>query len=511
MKHLFYLLIIINFSMYAQEVKIAGSTYLKTDGTIYITVKDANFVIDGELTDNSASTLIIDDGDFTNNGTYTATGTVELTGDDNKTIGGTTSTSFKNLTINKTTNDIILGNEISVGGTLQMDGGRLDLRNDTIKLGEHGTLSGETDAKRIFASDATTEGAGTGAITTIQTIVRNDVKDIAGLGLTITTLDNEYAYEASKVTITRGHTSIDGTGTFTANKSASRTFTLPGIGAIDDNTTLAFEFYDSEKGPMTGSPANTDLIIFQSVDDVAKSGSWLTPIITTVDISDATSQKLTPSGVYYYPYILEHPHTGFNDLFAIGTKKVNGAALPIELVLFDAYCDNNAKHIKWATASELNNDYFILESSNDGIIFNETTQTTGAGTSNEINNYSYIDYTAESNMYYRLKQVDLDGKLSTFNIIYVSCNETKNVTEEDFIIINNPSNENISINYKGVTDSKFTYLLIDNLGRKLINESSSLNFGTIFSINKNNLSAGMYNIIIYVNDKVINQKIIISK
>ena len=95
-------------------------------------------------------------------------------------------------------------------------------------------------------------------------------------------------------------------------------------------------------------------------------------------------------------------------------------ALPVELTSFDAKVVDHKVEINWTTASEENNDYFLLERSSDGINFELLLKTIGAGTTSNTTDYTEIDrYPIMGLSYYRLTQVDFDGKSTTFKIISV--------------------------------------------------------------------------------------------
>jgi hypothetical protein len=95
--------------------------------------------------------------------------------------------------------------------------------------------------------------------------------------------------------------------------------------------------------------------------------------------------------------------------------------LPIELVDFDGYSKDKVNKIYWVTASELNNDYFILERSEDGIHWSELTRRNGAGNSTTAITYDYTDENPFiMTTYYRLSQVDFDGVSEMFDIIAIT-------------------------------------------------------------------------------------------
>jgi hypothetical protein len=86
--------------------------------------------------------------------------------------------------------------------------------------------------------------------------------------------------------------------------------------------------------------------------------------------------------------------------------------LPVELLEFSAEERNSLVQINWATASELNNDYFTLEKSTDGINFSSAGVVRGAGTSSTQKEYSLYDEAGKAMVYYRLKQTDFNGSSS---------------------------------------------------------------------------------------------------
>lgn len=87
--------------------------------------------------------------------------------------------------------------------------------------------------------------------------------------------------------------------------------------------------------------------------------------------------------------------------------------LPISLLDFTAIADKDKVLLNWATASELNNDFFTVEKSSDAIDFEPITTIIGAGNSNTIIEYQYKDMTPYTGVsYYRIKQTDYDGKFS---------------------------------------------------------------------------------------------------
>lgn len=89
------------------------------------------------------------------------------------------------------------------------------------------------------------------------------------------------------------------------------------------------------------------------------------------------------------------------------------SVLPIEMKSFDISNTGDAVMLHWVTASEENNDYFEIERSGDGLDYFPIARISGAGNSRDEIEYSYHDDHATKGInYYRIKQVDFDGKFS---------------------------------------------------------------------------------------------------
>ena len=112
--------------------------------------------------------------------------------------------------------------------------------------------------------------------------------------------------------------------------------------------------------------------------------------------------------------------------------------LPVELLRFTVIAKDVSVQLGWATATEINNDYFEVERSADGIKFISIDKINGAGNSAQILNYSTVDNTPLMGIsYYRLKQTDYNKK-ATYSIInsvrfdgrkHIICNIYPNPTD----------------------------------------------------------------------------------
>lgn len=166
--------------------------------------------------------------------------------------------------------------------------------------------------------------------------------------------------------------------------------------------------------------------------------SWMG---TAGTINSPSSQNTTVSGLTAAGGTFTV--TGQNNRGCVATKSITlnssvCATLPIELTSFNGSCSEDVSELKWTTATELNNDYFLLEQSLNGVDFETVANINGAGTSYTEMNYS-VRVSADKGSYYRLKQVDFDGHSDQTDVIYVAC------TRPDVEVFPNPFENNVVV------------------------------------------------------------------
>ena len=162
--------------------------------------------------------------------------------------------------------------------------------------------------------------------------------------------------------------------------------------------------------------------------------------------------------------------------------------LPITLTSFTAKSGSNSNVlIEWTTSSEINNDYFIVErdlglGSGDW----ETIGTVkGAGNSNTINNYQFADNQlpiTDYRFYYRLKQIDYDGKFTYSKTISITTNNGNNTigipSGQAVCVYPNPVKDNL--NYQFFSNMVARNIIItDVLGNVLMSEELKSKRGVI--------------------------------
>ena len=141
--------------------------------------------------------------------------------------------------------------------------------------------------------------------------------------------------------------------------------------------------------------------------------------------------------------------------------------LPIVLTDFSAKVNENGVLLFWETQSEINNDYFKIERSSNGKDFTPIAQIEGNGNSSITNYYTLLDNNPFVGInYYRLTQVDYDGKVEYFNPIAVSFSE---VGDLSVTVYPNPTVEHVEV--KVNNNRPFTLTLRSIDGRLISKET----------------------------------------
>lgn len=185
----------------------------------------------------------------------------------------------------------------------------------------------------------------------------------------------------------------------------------------------------------------------------------------------------------------------------------NNVPLPTELVAFSGKKINDEIQLTWLTDSEINNKGFeIYRSSNtDSPSWRKIGWIDGNGSSNQQYTYRFDDLQPEYGInYYRLKQVDIDGKYEYSNIIAVE-NDNSNF---DLKIFPNPSTRNFNVQIKNPLSKNMKIHINNNLGVKVW-ESDLILGESGWSEELEIIGNGIYIITVQVGNKVYNKRVVI--
>jgi hypothetical protein len=148
--------------------------------------------------------------------------------------------------------------------------------------------------------------------------------------------------------------------------------------------------------------------------------------------------------------------------FTLGTTNIIQTPLPITLLSFNAFVENNnSVRLQWITAQEVNNDFFTVERSANGIDWETVVTLAGSGTTLETREYKWLDekpFWGQS--YYRLKQTDFDGTSTYSKIVSVKVSKTF----QDVIVYPVPAKDELFVEF--ARSENVVLKIIDQLGRE---------------------------------------------
>ena len=446
------------------QVVISGTGEIVAKGT-------ANIVLAGDWTNNA-----------TNTGFTASSGSGELvfTGGAGQTIGGSSTTGFKEFEINNS-DGVTITKDISITN-LKFTSGILTTNSATIHIADDGTITGAGPIAFVngvvakIGDDAFTFEIGSGIIyAPIAISAPGNVTDVFTTTYFRSIPPNNGSIPSNIVKVsdveywdldrTNGNSTVD----VTLHWENSQT---SGIGSDLSNLFLAHHNGSAWDVAWTGT----------------KTGSG--------GLSTANSGSITQSSVSTFSY------------FTFGSSDNVNNPLPIQLLSFTAQCQQQDVVLNWSTASEENNAYFTLLRSDDAEHYEEIAQISGAGNSNEIINYSFSDWNAANGTYYyMLKQTDYNGQSESFAPVYVNCNQEKEVSlkmlydgDNAYALLSNAQ-----------SGSYYNMMIIDHTGRILIQEKQNVNTQNYYRIPKEQLASGLYSIIYFTDDGTVrlNEKVFI--
>ena len=458
------------------NVTSAGMSFYHFVVTANTTTLANGLAVDGDLTINGtgilapAANTITLKGNWIDRGTagFTeATSAVQFIGNSLQSITSPGGENFANLTINNPGAGIQLINNTIVSTNLNMNLGNIDLNGNAITLGISVVNKG-------VLTHSTGTMINTGTFTRWFSTVTIPDGSVNGLFPTGTSTDYRPFYVSAPVTgPTTGGTISVGYNDATTNTNvniADGLFTIFVRKDLNWNVSTANGFAGGNVnlrvegtgfGPIS-APSDLRLSLVNSV-------------VGTAGVNAGTNGN---------PQINRTGLTGLNlsNTFYVGS--INVAILPIKLISFTARLENGEVNLNWSTATESNNDYYVVQRSGDAANWEDVQKVKGSGNSNTQSNYSVIDAHPLSGIsYYRIVQTDFDGQQWFSMVKDVNANESASLT-----IYPNPASNYIHI---VTTGSRQVFVTLYNSNGQRIYAPASYENGNA-NINVSSLSAGTY-------------------
>ncbi len=178
------------------------------------------------------------------------------------------------------------------------------------------------------------------------------------------------------------------------------------VGANNGTITIYFDFGEYGMPGMPGTASNYVLLARNSP-------------AATFSIVAGTTKSVVNDRVQF---AVDAANIPTNSYYTIATTNSVASTLPIELLAFDATCSADRVNVNWTVASQINNAYFTIERTLDGVRFETLGQIKGAGTTREKKSYAFTDNNPFiGTSYYRLKQTDNDGSEKHYKLAAVLC------------------------------------------------------------------------------------------
>jgi hypothetical protein len=516
----YYLFIICYLQSFSQGFINNGSSTVISTGT--------TFYIDGgtnggytNLTNTADGTLDLDgemvlEGDWTNNATgggtvftnieATPNGTVTFKGASLQTIGGTEKTTFENFTLNNSTSGsaLSLSTNTTISGILTFNDGILATGGNSVIVSNtgNGCITGHSNTEFIYGNLRQYIGTnaftyvfpvGNGTATTnyfLSELVNNNLSGggFSYLDISVGPITESGNNVDAQVSTSQSGTNID---------EVLGEFCIWNINADNDPTAGDYGIKLYVENIFTDDAFDNMFCVVKRDETSTTYADWDTENATTTIPSADAAGRIYNSGSGYAQ------RSGLSSFsqFAIG---IGGTPLPVDLLDFSAKYNNDRVYLEWITASEIDNDYFIIERSDDGILFNEIIKVDGSGNSNSIKKYTDVDKDPLGGIsYYRLKQVDFNGEYSYSEIQQIFILNTQ---LSDVLVYPVPARSKLYfklLNIKGV----YVYQLYNSSGM-LISEGKTNS--DINSIDVSAMSKGLYYLKINTSRNAIIKKVVID-
>ncbi len=209
---------------------------------------------------------------------------------------------------------------------------------------------------------------------------------------------------------------------------------------------------------------------------------------------NAQSEQITRYNRYFGAALTGGAFTEYPTLGRFMIEAQFNSLLPVKYANFNGEKTENGNRLFWTTTVEQNNSGFEIERSSNGTDFAKiafTPSIAEGGNSNANLHYTYTDATpSKGNNYYRLKQINKDGKSEYSNVIVI-----KGAAEglEIVNIFPNPAVKNLTVKVAAVASEDVQLHIMDVQGKSIIQSTHKLvNGENLINVNVGNLPSGTY-------------------
>ena len=167
---------------------------------------------------------------------------------------------------------------------------------------------------------------------------------------------------------------------------------------------------------------------------------------------------------------------------------IKAGILPVTFGDFQVACSGSETVLNWVTFNESNSAYFEIEKSANGVEWQNAGKLSAAGNSSVLKQYTYRDF-AGGNLFYRVKQVDMDATATYSKIVRSNCNTSTTIVSVYPI----PANNILNIAIKLAAKTDVIISMMDITGREVRRSIKSLQQGeNQFQMNTQGMPGGQY-------------------
>lgn len=220
-------------------------------------------------------------------------------------------------------------------------------------------------------------------------------------------------------------------------------------------------------------------------------GNPTTQFILVDNYTNSTFIISQTSPLYSFTTTAGVPASYASTRFVVKITTASGS-LPVKLTSFNAEKKGTTALLKWTTATELNNDHFEIQRSNDGLEYTSIGMVNGAKNSYQTIAYQFTDVEPFKELnYYRLKQVDGDGKITFSSVVTINFQQEKaKATITAWPI---PAHDYITVELNNKQVANLNIVIRDIVGKIVLDENvlaDEINYSHPLFIE--NFKAGVY-------------------
>ncbi len=293
---------------------------------------------------------------------------------------------------------------------------------------------------------------------------------------------------------------------------------VPSVACVAAGSTMAsdvwFRFYAiNSTATIVVAPTSAFNIVLQAFSGSACPG--LTDIGCANLLGNNGAETLNLTGlvinqVYYFRIFGIGNNAGVRtgQYTFCGTANLGSAVVPIVLNNFSVFEKDDKALLHWSTISDIGNDYFDIEKSENGNTFYKIATVKSLSTSAPKKDYSFLDAgTSSATVFYRLKQVDIDGKFTYSEIVNFKKGTFNNL---GITIFPNPVLDKINIKLVSKTNSISFLKIINEFGQVVHLQNTKIIKGQneIILTRPATLSKGIYTLQIAMPDESFSSRFI---